>query len=79
MQRQAIRLDFLGAIPAIRYIHAKKAWDKVKKNYPESKTPDNDYPWLSFSHLPHIEALFEGKEKEENHDRQEIAIEINEL
>jgi hypothetical protein len=57
--------------------HAKKSWIATKKKYPASDK--NDYPWLSFVHEDHIEGLFEGKEKEENRDRQEISIEVNEL
>lgn len=58
--------------------HAKKAWEKVRKIYTEADDASS-YPWLSFTHESHIEDLFEGKEKEEYADRQEISIEINEL
>ena len=58
--------------------HTKKAWDKVKKNYTEEDVKNEQYPWLSFVHEPHIEKLFDGKEDEGYKDRQEIAIEINE-
>lgn len=59
--------------------HAKKSWEKVKKTYTEEDEKNEYYPWLSFTHEPHIEDLFDGKERIENTDRQNIAIEINEL
>ena len=61
--------------------HAKKAWEKTKKRYTAEDIKEENYPWLSFSlgidkapfsdHIDEIDPDYK--------DRQEIAIEINEL
>lgn len=55
--------------------HAKKSWEKIKKNYPEDN--NDNQPWLSFSHKENIEKKL--NEDEFLEDSQEISIEINEL
>lgn len=58
--------------------HAKKAWEKVLATYAPEQ--DEEYPWLSFSHEQAIEDALDSAAVDKDYkERQEIAIEINEL
>ena len=64
--------------------HAKKAWGKVRAHYPAAGDPaaEHDYPWLSFDlkiDSGKIRELLDSEIDPESEDRQDIAIEINEL